>query len=237
MKNFISIPKPCSESWDGMSQQEQGRHCAKCNIVVKDFSAMSNEEVLDYLNRNKVATCGRLRTDQLNTPLEFNAKLKKFLYFLVIIFLPLAPFQNEAVASENIKIEAEQNSEGIKGKVYNEKGQTVPFAIVIAYEGGVQKGASKTDLNGNYKLVPLAPGIYTLKITQLGYNPLDVTNVEIKANTIYSKNFTINKPKGNVKLGRTFLIGAIKSNSLIDQEHPNEQKMTGDELRRMMGGR
>lgn len=236
MQNFISIPTPCHENWDNMTTQEQGRHCAKCNIVVKDFTSMSNEEILNYLQKNTGHVCGRVREEQLPiTPNLLSDKLKKFVYALALIFLPFIPInsfsQDKAITETN----AISNTGGIDGTIFNQKGQTIPFALIIASQDGVQKGAAKTDLNGNFKIKPLEAGTYKLEITQLGYNKLEVTPILIKSETILTMDFTINRIKSGKMLGVIRMGGMHRQ--LIDEYQPNSQKMSGEEIQNLFGGR
>ncbi len=62
----ISIPKPCSESWQQMTPAGSGRHCQSCCKTVTDFTGMSNKQIIDYLsNTNHV--CGRFNEKQVNS--------------------------------------------------------------------------------------------------------------------------------------------------------------------------
>gem|GEM_PF-3428668 len=65
----ISIPKPCHESWGRMDATAQGAFCHSCQKEVVDFSAMTDREVIAYLEKHK-AGCGRFRMDQLDTKLS-----------------------------------------------------------------------------------------------------------------------------------------------------------------------
>ena len=66
----ISIPKPCSESWENMQTNAQGRFCESCAKTVVDFSKMSDEAILKFLQKNSQHACGRFRNDQLNRPIN-----------------------------------------------------------------------------------------------------------------------------------------------------------------------
>ncbi|MFC0516579.1 carboxypeptidase-like regulatory domain-containing protein [Mucilaginibacter angelicae] len=64
----ISIPKPCHEQWQQMTTVSDGRYCGHCCKTVVDFNAMSNQQIVTYLNINNNA-CGRIdpqRITQLN---------------------------------------------------------------------------------------------------------------------------------------------------------------------------
>src|SRR6188768_3812257 len=67
----VSIPKPCHEDWNKMSQKEQGRFCDKCCKTVVDFSNKSPEEVQQILqSRLHENLCGHFRNDQLRKPIR-----------------------------------------------------------------------------------------------------------------------------------------------------------------------
>ena len=63
----IDIPQPCHENWQAMTPAEQGRHCAACDKVVMDFTAMSEAEIKAFFAQKPKKTCGRFRPDQLRT--------------------------------------------------------------------------------------------------------------------------------------------------------------------------
>lgn len=55
----FEIKKPCHESFDAMSGDGRARHCARCNKMVHNLSAMRTEEARELLkNRGKICiTC------------------------------------------------------------------------------------------------------------------------------------------------------------------------------------
>lgn len=68
MKYFsgISIPNPCHENWEEMTTAEKGKFCNKCAKNVIDFTNMPQQEITNYLlkNRNE-KVCGRFKKEQL----------------------------------------------------------------------------------------------------------------------------------------------------------------------------
>lgn len=67
----VSIPKPCHEDWNAMSQREQGRFCDKCCKTVVDFSTKSPEEVQELLKKSlSEKMCGRFKNEQLSPPVK-----------------------------------------------------------------------------------------------------------------------------------------------------------------------
>ncbi|HLA56049.1 MAG TPA: hypothetical protein VK623_08105 [Flavobacterium sp.] len=67
-KFTLTIPKPCTESWDNMTAEANGRFCGSSMKSVVDFTAMNAEEIQDYfiLNQGK-KICGRFQSEQLET--------------------------------------------------------------------------------------------------------------------------------------------------------------------------
>ena len=66
----LSIPQPCSESWDAMTPTATGRHCSACAKTVVDFTLKTDAELLAYFAQPGSNTCGRFWDDQLARPLR-----------------------------------------------------------------------------------------------------------------------------------------------------------------------
>jgi|GEM_PF-2433518 len=63
----INIKTPCQEDWASMTIVEKNRFCQSCQKVVVNFEAMSDEEVIAYLDKQKgQKTCGRFTNIQLD---------------------------------------------------------------------------------------------------------------------------------------------------------------------------
>ncbi|MFT4778172.1 MAG: hypothetical protein ACI923_000695 [Flavobacteriales bacterium] len=65
------------------------------------------------------------------------------------------------------------------GVVLDERGQPMPNAYVTAAAGEKQIMAA-TDLDGQYRIKPLNPGTYTLKVTYAGFHDYTLTRVLVK---------------------------------------------------------
>jgi hypothetical protein len=61
----LSVPQPCQENWANMTPSGRDRACAACQKVVVDFAAMTDAEVLAYLQKASARTCGRFGAGQL----------------------------------------------------------------------------------------------------------------------------------------------------------------------------
>src|SRR5579872_7396132 len=63
----LSIPKPCAENWDTMTQNKKGRHCASCDKTVIDFSLFSEKELVEFFKNLPANICGHIPAYRLNT--------------------------------------------------------------------------------------------------------------------------------------------------------------------------
>ncbi|MEO9257562.1 MAG: hypothetical protein ABI207_04220 [Crocinitomicaceae bacterium] len=89
----ISIPTPCHEDWNKMTDQQMGRHCDSCNKVVVDFTQSSQQEVIDYMHiHQNEKVCGRVNPEILEPSIFANfqsdklTKLKIFACALFMVF-------------------------------------------------------------------------------------------------------------------------------------------------------
>ena len=67
-KYKLAIPEPCTENWDKMTPNENGRYCMSCSKTVIDFSIMSSDKIQHFFiqNQNK-KICGRFKNEQLES--------------------------------------------------------------------------------------------------------------------------------------------------------------------------
>ncbi|WP_222167096.1 hypothetical protein [Edaphocola aurantiacus] len=69
MSTQLYIAEPCHEDWSAMIPNDRGRHCDHCCKTVIDFTSWEAEDILHYLRQHTNA-CGRLRKEQLLTPVQ-----------------------------------------------------------------------------------------------------------------------------------------------------------------------
>lgn len=68
MKHKLTIPEPCTENWNKMTPNENGRFCLSCSKTVVDFTEMLADEVQHFFIQNQNQNiCGRFKNSQLNT--------------------------------------------------------------------------------------------------------------------------------------------------------------------------
>jgi len=127
MENFqVFIPKPCTENWNQMTQQEKGRFCGKCSKSVVDFSNMSMDEIKDYfLSHKGDKICGHFKSDQINKPVilklsfpQFHSRISSlqifYLSFLIIFgttFFSCTNHKDELINQYEVTNNFVENSE------------------------------------------------------------------------------------------------------------------------------
>ncbi|HWB90967.1 MAG TPA: carboxypeptidase regulatory-like domain-containing protein [Puia sp.] len=72
----LGIDNPCSESWDRMSPNGQGRFCGSCQKTVVDFTLMTDQQLMQWFTRRQGPVCGRFAQDQLQRPLAVSRERK-----------------------------------------------------------------------------------------------------------------------------------------------------------------
>jgi CarboxypepD_reg-like domain/TonB-dependent Receptor Plug Domain len=92
----------------------------------------------------------------------------------------------------------------VRGFVYNEKTGEAEIGATVFLKGTTMGAA--TDVNGFYSITKIPAGNYTVIVSSLGFDSVEV-NVSIKGNEIINKKFFI---KEQAKMMRTFNVSAEK---------------------------
>lgn len=125
--------------------------------------------------------------------------------------------------------QASQSGE-IYGKVLDDKKQPLDFVSVQAFEGGIGKGGGKTDLNGNYKIKPLSPGRYTLRVSVLGFQTQEIQNITVKADGRTEVDFNMEKKVNSATKDDKGVIVKEYRNKLIDKDNAGSKAMDRKEM-------
>jgi len=169
----ISIPSPCTQSWDQMSPSGEGRYCRSCEKTVVDFTRMSDAELLARLQKKPgQPLCGRFRGDQVERPLIHPVKQYAFyqrfgLAFLGILgslsavgqnrkpstvaskpFLQTEPSAKQKTAKPKVPKKRNIQFVAVTGRVVSE-GEGVGGLKVVLADG---KYMTKTDSTGTFQL-------------------------------------------------------------------------------------
>ena len=159
----VSVPKPCSQSWNEMTEIENGRFCTACQHTVIDFSALTDSELREYFINVKTIPCGRFHNTQLNRNIPASKKAgSSFLsryYKAAVTFLGIIALRNDPVAgakpthtvtisptANKSSIFALQLKNTITGTVKNSAGELLEDVQILLDE----KLTATTDKNGYF---------------------------------------------------------------------------------------
>lgn len=109
-------------------------------------------------------------------------------------------------------------------------GETIPFANVVAYQGGVQVGVGTTDMDGYAIIKPLSPGKYDVKGVYVGYKAQEIKGIIVgESKTAY---ITIELSNGEgVRLDEVEVIAYQEP--LIDGDMKSGGTVTREEYQNM----
>lgn len=176
----IQVPAPCHENWEQMKATSTGAFCNACEKTVIDFTAMTDNQLLEYFIQHPSGGCGRFYTDQLTHPLEIPVKRIPWLKYFFQISLPALLFSYKANAQRLTKklmnpvvaVEKKpslplmlRTAAWISGKISSEDGRELAFASVMIE--GTREG-TVADSNGCFTL-SLKKNVRYLTVSAAGY--------------------------------------------------------------------
>lgn len=194
----LNIEKPCNQDWYLMTRTNGGKFCSNCSKTVLDFTTISDNEIIQILEKESSNICGRINNQRLNRILETKPQTKKSILLQTITSLILLGTNMNSFAknnwfsrqssqieimsildkNSNIPNQDKQNKESVldslnnvlQGKVIdNESKEPLPGVIVLIKNSTT---ATTTDLDGNFKLT-IPDNLLTNKIhiiiTYIGY--------------------------------------------------------------------
>lgn len=91
----IEIPNPCNASWEEMTQQGNGRHCAACKKVVVDFTRMSGQDIMQYLAGATGRVCGHFRQEQIAPRKKWMLRLRRSFAIALSVLVAIARGQGQ----------------------------------------------------------------------------------------------------------------------------------------------
>ncbi|KAF0198956.1 MAG: hypothetical protein FD166_947 [Bacteroidetes bacterium] len=119
----------------------------------------------------------------------------------------------------------------LRGKVIDRNTkEPIPFVNVIVEKSGQQTGGTTSDFDGNYTIKPMQPGSYEMKASFVGYKPVLITGLVMKAGQITFQ---------NIEMEATMV--EIESFEVVDYKVPLIDKdktsvgatISSEEIRRM----
>lgn len=193
MKIYVS--NPCTQSWENMTPEAQGRYCQSCCKTVTDFSGMTDQEIISIIKASSGEICGRLHVSQLNRKLvEPAAPRKSFLP--AAVFASLITFVSQAEAGTPpapMALYSDTTSKDdpiqdtlpytITGRITDNSGSPLYGAFVNIHDS---KFYAFADSSGNFNLA--LPSAFKdkeikLQFSSIGYNTIE-TNLQITGENI-----------------------------------------------------
>ena len=87
-------------------------------------------------------------------------------------------------------VKAQQGT--LEGVVTEEQtGEPIPFINVVLLRGGSQVAGTETNMDGEYRMGNLEPGDYTMRISSVNHQNVEITNIEIRPDAIIRENVTM----------------------------------------------
>jgi len=203
-KTSLTIPEPCSETWNNMTPVAGGSFCGSCQKTVTDFTNMTDDELITFLQRKPKSVCGRFHPQQLKTYIIPEQTSFKPSYTLLKAGILGAFFLliNKPAAAQSVPIKTQPNivhntSQPKQSKNTSSQPLVIRGNVTDSDAGDAQGGVyvvikgtttgTVTDANGNFELRSVKAGD-VLMFSFIGYEtkeyiiPPDasVTNVAMK---------------------------------------------------------
>jgi ascorbate-specific PTS system EIIC-type component UlaA len=93
----------------------------------------------------------------------------------------------------------------ITGKVVSNTGELLPFVNVLIV--GTTQGAA-TDIDGNYVIIGISPGTYSIRASAIGYNAVTTQNVKVSIDLTTRIDFEL--AEESIELGEEVVVVATK---------------------------
>jgi hypothetical protein len=179
----ISIPEPCHQGWQNMTPVEKGRFCSSCQKTVLDFTYLSDNEIINLVNKNDTL-CGRINTSQLNRNLIETKRTSTYFGYFVTSVLAFLGLGTESVVAQEKPV-LEQTDLIVKDTVVN---SNLPHKIngIVKDKDGVVSYVEISLKGTKINTTSDSEGFFQIKV-QLGdvliFNSLGRIDKEITVST------------------------------------------------------
>jgi hypothetical protein len=197
----INIPQPCTENWQEMSPQVQGRFCAHCQKAVVDVSDWDDQQLAAFYKKQTESVCVRLLQTQLARPIEIHSDSPRsaslpYAAAIGMGFMLLAHGASFAQAPLQQRIQQLDTASSVgivpflqtkdsvllKGQVCNEMNKAMAQVSVALLHKEQTIQATQTDMEGCFAIwlsfADLAKGQIQVRIVDHRYEPLRVDITE-----------------------------------------------------------
>jgi hypothetical protein len=162
-----------------------------------------------------------LCTKKIISNIELGEDMNKFLQLVCILLI--TSFSAKAQTGE------------IQGRVLDDKGEPVPFALVVVItdQAGKQRTSkgTKADANGRYTLKGLNPGTYNLMATSVGKPNTIELGIQVSAGRPTEQNFVMEQRSNTKKEVIIKAVAPVKPPKLIDVYKPKENVIGEQEVK------
>lgn len=178
----LSIPAPCSENWEAMTPDAQGRFCSHCRKSVIDFTGWSDTALYEFFSENTASVCGRMLHTQLGRTIHIPSQPHSKLYRIVIalgLTILIAQAQETRARMVPPLVEqsiftpandADADTAIIRGQVLDDKREPIIGAMVQLENAGHALNGTVTDINGNF----------SISISDSSYKQLKKSNIQLR---------------------------------------------------------
>lgn len=167
----VEFPKPCDEPWEAMAPRGCNRHCASCDKIIHDLSALTFDEAAALLERED-EVCVRAKVGG-DGAIELKPDARRTARRLVTA--AGASFALATAACQTVPQESEPRYQ-ISGKfldidLYNE--------AELTSTDGRQWPKRREPGKGRFVFADLPPGVYTLTTLDICGERLEVETITI----------------------------------------------------------
>ena len=236
----LKIADPCHEDWNKMSQQQQGRFCGSCQKTVIDFTTWSDKDLFHFFTNYRGGVCGRFFSTQLRKEIYIPPQPTSRLYRLAIacgltlmfaqipeahsrVRQPIELLAYEEDGGDDKNTNAKERG-SLKGKVMDENGLPVSYAIVEVTMKGIKKMQTVADINGEYKIEGLPVGKYEVS-AKAGSDKATLINIKVAANTQTTRNISIAL---GILAPETVMMGGAMAEPILKGDVAPEPIMMGE---------
>jgi hypothetical protein len=219
----LTIPEPCHENWDKMTQQDKGRFCAACQKTVVDFTDMSDREIAWFFKKPVSSVCGRFHEDQLNRNIDVPRKRIPWVKYLFQISIPAllmsakASAQGKVVVRDTVCVKPSQSPTKNLVKEVDEKEIT---GVVRDENGNPIPGATINVIETKQAVIAKAHGEFNIKVKL--NQTLRISSVAYESTLITIKNFSALNV--TLKVTYTGKAVAVVSGYVVQKPNPSKKK-------------
>ncbi len=195
----VRIDNPCSERWEQMTAEGQGRFCAACQKTVIDFTGMSDTEIARILSTGpNGGTCGRFLPNQLNRALlpesaRSARRLGLWQYLLAGLLLSTEVSAQQKARADTVHIRLVDNSNS-----------PVSFATIMVQP----RHGYQADADGRVTIPrPALKDVDSLTISGIGYATTRVSTTSLGD----SVEKVILLPVASMGLGEVVVVGGVSA--------------------------